>query len=356
MSTAFLKSLKKKRKNSMDKLYTLKRIKALIVLALKKEKANYSEFILSADTSDSISSLEGMSIKEFIINHDKLQRTNEIYKIEDTASSSKKQEFVIMTEKTMMPFTLTTSVAKPDFSDGKNKALLGKYTKYKALTKASILDVVYQANKENLTRKFLSSNTIEAISEKLKYDESDVLEPFLLYYDVVQSTMLKIKKQDAEKDSTLLNKNGLFTDFDDIRNSDAKSIEKIYEYRKISDLVEKEIAQLDTEQAKDKVAQSGSDLFSVIGKEEFVLKANNLPKNSDILDKFFAKEFDMKAYDTAIYKGTESDYEKHTTLVLERPCQNISEMMLNKQLQNYAKSQRDNVKDFEANQHIGMTA
>ena len=79
-----------------------------------------------------------------------------------------------------------------------------------------------------------------------------------------------------------------------------------------------------------------------------------MPQDENILKKYFDTEFDKKSYKKEIYRGNEDIFENINVAEINRPCKSISELMLNQNALEFAKSQQDTLSDYEINDVIQL--
>jgi len=339
----------------MKNLFTLRLMDSLLKKELLIEKEKYNSFISSEETLKTVMALDGVDFKEFVINNDDYKKDNQIYKIDNPEERKKnKEKFVLIADGLILPFSVKKEIVKPTPKDENYESLFNKYNKYSPKTKTEIIDYIYSQNKDIVTKKFLKSNSIETVVEKLNYEKRDTLENFLLFYEIEKKTTLKSKKIPIQKQDELLGESNFFTEFNKIKNSDKRTIKKLYAYNKLKSKVTDEIDNLDVDKIKVHINENSSEFFTVVESQIFVQREDNIPENTDTLDIFFNREFDMSQYKKNIYRGKESEYNESITSQMQKPCENINEFLYNEQIQNFIQMQRDVVDNYQENEQIKM--
>jgi len=338
----------------MKNLFILRNISAILKKEIEIEKAKYDSFISSEDTLATITALDGVDFKEFVINNDKYKKDNKIYKINNYEEKSRSENFVLIANDLILPFSVKKQIYKPTKEDSNYTNLLSKYNKYVPKTKTAIIDYIYSENKDIVTKKFLKNNPVEIVAEKLKYEKRDTLEKFLLFYDINNKTTLKSKKIPAERRNELLQESDFLKRFNEIKNSNERTISKLYAYNELKSNIEEELKNINIDRVKWSVEEDGSEYFAVSQTQLFVAREDNMPTDTNILDVFFNKELDMSQYKKNIFQGNEKDYSECTIVKLQKPCIDINEFLYNKQINEFIQNQRDDVKDYQENEQIRM--
>lgn len=333
----------------LKKLFELKSVASYIDKEKKSLEDMYKNYFLDEDTRENLNSLPKITLKDLIVNQEKILKNEGIYSIKSKANTS---SFLLISNGLITPFDYKKRIAMP--KDASYVKAMSKYKKYSPLTKTEIFDRIYESANKCVTKSFLKSNSIDTIRDKLSTNNISLLEDFLMFYDIKPIETRRIKKLDEESKNNILLKNKEFVDVLDLQKSNQNANEKIYRLIEIKESIEKQIEEV--EKILDKTNSSiDSPYFSFSVSESFVCQKENIPSSGDSLHKFFKEELDMDAYKKAIYSEDELDFEYKEVLELSRPAANISELTLNLSSKEYAMSKSFNkAPEFELNQKINF--
>lgn len=227
------------------------------------------------------------------------------------------------------------SVALPYKDEFAMKELYEKYPRFVPLSKKSLLEKIFEKNKEllkthKITKNFFFGSKINTLASKLEelkiYDLSEALN---FYKPVKGKKVLLRRVNDADK-----SKSEFYEEYENINEqiNVLNESDLILFYSELREKISKKI-DLDKAQLK----KDDVDMHFITESESETLKCISTPKADYMLDAFFEKKLDIKEIEFDIYKG-KLKFEKNINFTFQSPCRTLADLVEKLNSMDYYKS------------------
>lgn len=240
------------------------------------------------------------------------------------------------------------SVALPYKDEKAMKELYEKYQTFVPISKKTLLERIFEKNKESLssnkiTKNFFFGSKIMDLAQKLEelkiYDLSEALN----FYKVSKSEKTLLRKvNDAD-----ITKSKFYEDYKNINEEidNLNESELILFYSELKEKISEEVQLLKTH-----LLEEDKNNYFVNKIDSESLKCISIPKADYILEAFFEKKLNMKEIEFDIYKG-KLDLERKINFTFQSPCRTLVDLVDKLNSLDYYKSVSKNSETINYNKN-----